>query len=155
MDETGRRLSVRALEGGDAEPLQELDARYSSRLKIEPTASQAAANFHSRTGHSFVAVDRDGRAHGFVLAHALWTGGRPTVRVERLAAGEPGDSAVLQALAAALVKSAYDAGVYDLIAELPEGDSDAAAALGETMFTPARAVLYTRTLGSRGQAAAR
>lgn len=152
MSESEKLLRVRAVTGEDAPLLERIDESYAARHGLEVTANRAAASFHARTGHSFVA-EGEGEARGFVLAHATWTGGRPVVRMERLAVGADGDGQARQALLAALVKSAYDAGVYDLVAELPSGDAGGAAALERERFAPLPLISYGRTLGSRGQAA--
>lgn len=154
MSDMRQLYRVRALTGDDAEIIAAIDAGYSAALDAEVTANAGSASFHSRTGHSFVA-ELDGEPKGFVLATAIWTGGRPLVRMERLATLDAADLPAREALLAALVKSAYDAGVYDLLAELPEGDSAGAAALAVTDFRPAPVKMFERKLGSRGQAGAR
>ena len=153
MSDKRQLYRVRALTGDDAEIIEAIDAGYSAALGTSTTASAGSASFHSRTGHSFVA-ELDGEPRGFVLATAIWTGGRPLVRMERLATRDPDDMPAREALLAALVKSAYDAGVYDLLAELPDADSRGAEALEATDFRPARVKMFERVLGSRGQAAA-
>ena len=150
MSEEGQLYRVRAVDSDDSLILEQLDVAYSGRLGIEPTAVAGSASFHARTGHSFIA-ELAGQPQGFVLASAIWTGGRPLVRMERLVTAAAGDQPALLALLAALVKSAYDAGVYDLLAEVPAADSAGRAALAGSSFSPADAVLYGRTLGSRGQ----
>lgn len=152
MSDMQQLFRVRALTGDDAEIIAAIDTGYSAALGTEVTANAGSASFHARTGHSFVA-ELNGEPKGFVLAAAIWTGGRPLVRMERLATLDPADLPAREALLAALVKSAYDAGVYDLLAELPEEDSQGAAALTATDFRPARVRMFERTLGSRGQAA--
>ncbi len=152
MTEAEQLYRVRPVTASDAALLGELDAGYSARLGIETTATPGSASFHARTGHSFIAEEA-GEALGFVLASAIWTGGRPLVRLERLAARDGSSVAVLQALLAALVKSAYDAGVYDLLAEVPQADEAAAEALNDSGFAAAPVSMFTRTLGSRGQGA--
>lgn len=148
MDTAEKLYRVRSVESSDGALLKALDAAHRERHGVAAGVAVGSASFHSRTGHSFIAED-GGEAVGFILASAIWTGGLPTVRVERLAGAEP---SVLKALVDAVVKSAYDAGVYDLLAELPEGDAAGRQALGETMFSRAPSVVYVRTLGSRGQA---
>lgn len=150
MTDADELYRVRALSGDDTEILEAIDGAYAARLGTEVTASRGSASYHARTGHSFVA-ERAGEPQGFILASAIWTGGRPTVRMERLALAEEADASVGRALLAALVKSAYDAGVYDLLAELPDNDAAGEAALLATDFRTAPTVLFRRTLGSRGQ----
>lgn len=149
MDGQKKLYRVRAVESSDGALLEMLDAAHAGRHGVETAIGVGSASYHARTGHSFVAED-DGEAQGFVLASAIWTGGRPTLRMERLAGSDPG---VLKALVDALVKSAYDAGVYDLLAEIPEEDAAGREALEGTMFRRAPAAMYVRTLGSRGQQA--
>lgn len=150
MTDADELYRVRALTSDDTELLESIDAAYAARLGAEVTASRGSASFHARTGHSFVA-ERGEDPQGFVLASAIWTGGRPTVRMERLALAEDAGPAAGRALVAALVKSAYDAGVYDLLAELPASDGSGEAALLAADFRPAPVKLFRRTLGSRGQ----
>lgn len=154
MTEAADSYRVRAVESDDVELIAALDAQHAARLGIEPLHGRGSASFHSRTGHSFVA-ESAGQPLGFVLASAIWTGGRPTLRMERLALADAAGGKVAHALLAALVKSAYDAGVYDLLAELPAVDAVGREALQASDFKEAEAVLYARTLGSRGQAGAR
>lgn len=150
MTEAQQLYRVRAIDSEDEGLLAEIDGSYSAALGVETTAGTGSASFHARTGHSFVA-ERDGKPHGFVLASAIWTGGRPMVRMERLATDARDDLPARRALLDALVKSAYDAGVYDLLAELPAGDSHGAQALHATDFSDAPVTMFTRTLGSRGR----
>ncbi len=141
---------ARAVEAEDDRLLAQLDREYADTYRLEPVAGRAGTSFHARSGHSFVA-EREGEVHGFVLASAQWSGGRPAVRVERLAGTGP---EALDALVAALVKSAYDAGVYDLEAALPAADEAGIAALERGMFAARQVAVYGRVLGSRGKAAA-
>lgn len=151
MTEQAELYRVRSVESDDVALIADLDSDWSARTGVEPLPGRGSASFHARTGHSFI-VERDGRALGFLLANAIWTGGRPVVRVERLATGAGDEAAgVARALVAALVKSAYDAGVYDLLAELPAADELGRSALEATDFTVAPVTTFTRTLGSRGQ----
>ena len=140
---------VRPLTVDDLDDLAALDAAYAERLDLASLMTLASANFHARSGHSFVAEDDRG-VHGFVLAHAVWNGVRPVVRATRLAvaAGAPDARA---ALIETLTKSAYDAAVYDLEIEVPDGDVDLRTALEAEQYRPAPSVLYRRVLGSRGQ----
>ena len=153
MTEQAELYRVRPVESDDVGLLAGLDGDWSARAGVEPLSGRGSASFHARTGHSFIA-EHEGRALGFLLANAIWTGGRPMVRVERLATGNGAEAAgVARALVAALVKSAYDAGVYDLLAELPNGDAVGRAAFEATDFSVAPVTTYARTLGSRGQKA--
>lgn len=141
---------VRLLTSDDTEVLLAIDGSYAAAYGLEVTASRGSASFHARTGHSFVA-ESAGAARGFALAHAIWTGGRPTVRLERLAVLEPADGAARLALLDAVVKSAYDAGVYDLLADLPRADEPGAQALAANGFEVRPVTSYGLVLGSRGK----
>ena len=143
---------ARPLTVDDLDALLELDAAYAERYGLEPRMSLASANFHARSGHSFVLED-DETVKGFVLASAVWNGVRPVVRATRLAVADEGHAA-LTALIATLTKSAYDAAVYDLEVEAPDGDDDLRRALGDEQYRAAPSVLFRRVLGSRGQGSA-
>src|SRR5690606_17954536 len=98
------------IELDDLDELMEADARYAGATGQELVVSRSSVQFHHRTAHSVVA--RDGTdVRGFVLAHASWSGGRPVVRVERLAGAAPSVGPLLEAV----LKSAYDARVYDIV----------------------------------------
>jgi hypothetical protein len=139
-------LPVRFVSVDDHAELELLDTAYSSTTGVAAAVSRASLQFHARSGHSFAAV-RDGVLCGFVLAHAVWTGGRAVVRSERFVAE---GQAAAAALLAALVKSAYDAGVYDLLVELPLQDAAGVAALEQAGFAEQDTRLFSRVLGSRG-----
>ena len=140
---------VRPLTVDDLDALVALDSAYAERHGLESLMTLASANFHARSGHSFVLED-DGGTRGFVLAHAVWNGVRPIVRATRLAVGD--DSAdARKALIETLTKSAYDAAVYDLEIEVPDADGKLREALETEQYRPAPSALYRRVLGSRGQ----
>lgn len=141
---------VRPLTVDDLEALGPLDSEYADRHGLESSLTLASANFHARSGHSFVLV-RDGRPAGFVLAQAVWNGVRPTVRASRLVSVES-DQAGRVAMTETLTKSAYDAAVYDIEVEVPGTDEALQESLGVQQYGPAPSVLYRRTLGSRGAA---
>jgi hypothetical protein len=138
---------TRAVESRDLAALQEIDAPYAARYAIPPLIERAVLAFYARSGHAFVR-DRDGDLLGFAFAHAVWDGGRPTVRLTRLAAAGD-DPEVLRGLLEAVVKSAYDAAVYDIVAEAPAGDDAAAAALRSADFSARPVTRFERVLGSR------
>jgi len=140
---------VRALSSDDTELLERIDQAYAGSFGLEVTASRGSTSFHARTGHSFVA-ELDGHPVGFVLATALWSGGRPLVRLERLATVEAADGEARTALLEALIKSAYDAGVYDLLADVPEADEPGHEALLKSGFALQPLRTYGLVLGSRG-----
>lgn len=143
-------IHARALDVDDADALIAIDRAYAEANGLEPVATVASIRFFCRSGHAFSAVDGDGVLRGFVLAHAVFDGERPTVRTARLASVPAGDGAVLRALLRGLTKSAYDAGVYDLLVDVPGADLASAAALQLESFVPRNVVVYGRTLGSRG-----
>lgn len=142
---------VRPLTVDDRDALAELDEAYAREHALEPALTLASANFHARSGHSFV-IEREGGPAGFVLAHAVWNGVRPVVRATRLAC-PAGDEAAVTALVETLTKSAYDAAVYDLEVEVPDGDGMLRARLQAARYRPAPSTLFRRTLGSRGRPA--
>lgn len=110
-------------------------------------ATPAALRFFSRSGHSFVASD-GGQILGLVLAQALWQGDRVTVLITRLLSHHPQATA---ALLAAVVKSAYDAGVYEVAMHANPHDPSLATLLEQQGFRLGPTVLAVRVLGSRGQ----
>lgn len=156
-------ISIRPLVAGDLERLAELDGAYSSRHGLERAVNLAALRFFERSGHSFVAevggavvvdsaaTDSTAGAElaGFLLAQAVWTGERPTVHAHRLAARAEGASG---ALAKALVKSAYDAGVYDLVFRTPRADDALRTALLGEGYLEDDHVTLTLVLGTRAAA---
>jgi len=144
-------VRVRPLELGDLERVQAVDAASARATRRPPVATRGALSFYARTGHAFVAEDDSG-ARGFALAQAVWDGTRPTVRLRTLAVAESSDAEARAALLEAVTKSAYDAAVYDLICELPEGDDDARDLLAAAGWSLEPVRLYGRTLGSRGAA---
>ena len=141
-------LLVRPITAEDLEDLLPLDESYSRTSGSEPLVTQAALSFYGRSGHSFV-LEEQGEASGFLLAQAVWDGQRPTVTVRRsVAASEAGRKALLEAV----TKSAYDAGVYDIVVEQPEGDEAGKAALAASGYRARPTRLYSRVLGSRSRA---
>ena len=139
------RAGVFTVEIEDLEALEAADGRYAEASGVEQVVNRSSVHFYRRSGHSFVARE-GGEVRGFVLAHASWSGGRPVVRVERLVGGEE----VAPALVEAVVKSAYDAGVYDIVATLPRTDVSAHAAFDAAAFRPLPVSVVGRVLGSRG-----
>jgi len=139
---------VRPVSADDLRSLEPLDGAYAARLGLEPYVTLGSLHFFGRTGHSFV-TEAGGNALGFALAHSTWSGGDPVLRLERLV----GTAEAANALAAAVVKSAYDAGVYRLVADVPEGDATGRAAVEAAGFAQSPTVSYARRLGSAGKAA--
>lgn len=144
---------VRPLELSDAEALAAIDGAYAAALGIRPQVSRASLHYFQRTGHSFVAELSGPAVVGLVLAHSVWGGAEAAVRIERLAlrfdtASAVDETRIAEALTAAVVKSAYDAGVYRLVAAVPDADDLARGALSATLFEPETSVVYQRRLGS-------
>lgn len=144
---------ARPLETDDAAALTAIDGAYAAAFGLEPRCGPASLRFFARTGHAFVAVGASG-VRGFVLAQPVFDGERATVVAHRLASPPPGDADALRALLRALTKSAYDAGIYDLRIDLPDGDTAASAALAEEGFAASATTVHTRYLGSRAAAVA-
>ena len=136
---------VTPVELADLDELALVDGRYAHTMGDEVIVTRSSVHFYQRSGHSFAARE-DGGVRGFVLAHASWSGGRPVVRVERLA----GDTAAARPLVEAVVKSAYDAGVYDIVATVPDGDGTARDAFNGASFEQRPVSVVGRVLGSRG-----
>jgi hypothetical protein len=137
---------VRPLTADDADDLRPLDLEYSRRTGSEELVEPASLSFFERSGHSFVL--EEGGAHGFLLAQAIWDGRRPTVLVRRLVSL---DDEGRRALVEAVTKSAYDAGVYDLLVELPESDVAGVPSLASCGYHPRESRLFARVLGSRSR----
>lgn len=140
----------------DLEALSPIDVGYAVTHGVAEAVNLATLRFFGRSGHSFVAesVGDDGEAAcgGFVLAQAVWSGQRPSVHVTRLAAAAVAPVAVRSALVKALVKSAYDAGVYDLSFRTPRADPELREALAAEGFLDDDHVTMQLVLGERGQA---
>lgn len=142
---------VRSLTPADSEALQSLDDDHAAAVGSEGYVNRGSLHYFARSGHSFIAESTAGDALGFVFAHTTWTGGRPALRLERLVASRgTGQEAVATALAEAVVKSAYDAGVYRLSAEVDANDPVGRVAVTRAGFTPLDVVAFGRTLGSLG-----
>ncbi len=142
-------VRVRPLDTADLENVQGVDAVAARTAQRPPVATRGAISFFARTGHAFVAEDAGG-TRGFALAQAVWDGTRPTVRLGTLAVAQSSDAEARAALLEAVTKSGYDAAVYDLTCEIPDGDQDARALLDAAGWSPQPVRLYGRTLGSRG-----
>lgn len=138
-------VPLRPLDVDDLDALVPLDAAYADRHGVPAAVSRASLAYYARAGHAFVAGTPT-VVRGFVLAHAVWDGARATLQVARLVA--PDDDAVRHALVEAVVKSAYDAAVYDLGVDLPASDAAGAAALGGA-WTERPVRRFERVLGSR------
>lgn len=141
---------LRPVDVDDLEALAPLDAAYAAEFDLAPAVTRASLAFFARSGHSF-AADPVGAPRGFVLAHAVWDGARPKVAVARVVAAG-GDAAVLRTLVEAVVKSAYDAAVYDLTIDLPAGDGATRAAL-DAPWRERPVRRFERALGTRAASA--
>lgn len=129
-------------------PLRSISEADHSHLPGPADAGNSAGSlrFFSRTGHSFVALEAQ-NIQGYVLAQAVWQGERVTVLITRLVASE---AAVYQQLLEGVVKSAYDAGVYEVALHLIPPNPPLQEALASTGFTLGPAVLASRRLGKAG-----
>jgi len=148
-------IRIRPLLEADLELLAVIDTGYAAHHRVAPTVSLAALRFFERSGHSFVAerVDDDGlaRVTGFLLAQAVWTGDSPTVHGLRLAVDEVAAAEARAALVKALVKSAYDAGVYQLLFRTPGADEPLRDALKAEGYLLDDQVTLELMLGSRAR----
>ncbi|HEU4740482.1 MAG TPA: DUF1999 domain-containing protein [Meiothermus sp.] len=128
-----------------------LEAYEKAKLGEQPPhvyrCTPAALRFFSRSGHSFMALD-EGRIVGFVLGQALWQGDQVTVLLTRIQADA---QEVYQGLLGAVVKSAYDAGVYEVALHLDPAHAELKSALEAHSFVLGPKILAVRVLGSRGQ----
>ena len=150
MAEQIQRTHARPLTPDDEAVLAPIDAFYAEKTGLASVLTPGSVSFYARSGHSFVAVSA-GEETGFILAHAVWDGTRPTVQVSRLAVANLGDDASREALLEALTKSAYDAAVYDLQVQHPQADEAGVKALQIKDYKAANITLFERVLGSRGQ----
>ena len=94
--------------GFDALPQREQEGRLRSSL--------ASLRFYLRSEHSFVA-DEGGQPLGLMLAQSVWMGDRPIILVTAcLLHPDLGERAndTAAALLHAVIKSAYDAAVYEI-----------------------------------------
>lgn len=145
-------IRIRPPQDADLEALAAIDADYAVLHGVEPVITPGALRFFERSGHSFVAEGtREGAVAGFLLAQAVWSGERPTVHGTRLAVSRSGSAASRSALVKALVKSAYDAGVYDLFFRTPAGDEALRSVLTAEGYLPDDQLTVQLVLGSRGQ----
>jgi hypothetical protein len=127
-------------------PFTEEDLDRLNQLAGERPLSLGALRFFARTGHSFLAEEGE-RPLGFALAQAVWQGEATTVLITRI---EGEGEEVLQGLLRAVVKSAYDAGVYEVALHLDPSRKALERALLEEGFAVGPLVLCVRVLGSRG-----
>lgn len=141
-------IVVRPVTEADLEALAALERHQLTRFLDRELVSAASLRYYGRSGHAFVA-ERSGRAVGFALGRTGWDGARATVSVERLAA-EEGAYDALDALLAAVTKSAYDAGVHRIELRVPNADAATLARAEGGGFRAEPIALWTRTLGSGG-----
>ena len=141
-----KKIPTRLITVDDLELLQLVDKAYCDRFGQEPMVNLRSLNFYSRSGHSFASLDA-GRYSGFVFAHAIWNGTKAVVQVSRIATLD--DEAVAKALIEAVLKSAYDAAVYDLQVIQPKTDTSGLEAFVDKDFVVSQTTLLTRKLGSK------
>lgn len=127
-------------------PFSELDLERLNQVAGNRPLSLGAVRHFARTGHSFLAEEGEAPV-GFALAQAVWQGEATTVLVTRI---EGTSQAVLEGLLAAVVKSAYDAGIYEVALHLDPNRRELAEALKAQGFAVGPLVLAVRVLGSRG-----
>lgn len=140
------KIMIRQVDVDDLDELLEIDQEYCRKYDTEAIVGLSSLNFYSRSGHSFASLT-EGRINGFVFSHAVWGGYKAVLQLSRLAASG-GDKAVNSALLEAVLKSAYDAAVYELRVVQPDSDEDGLASLKEKDFRLTRTKLLQRTLGS-------
>lgn len=141
-------LVVRPVSEDDLDAVVALEREHLARYPDRPLATAASLRYYGRSGHAFVA-ECSGRLLGFALGRSSWDGARASVTVERLAAADGADDAI-DALLAAVTKSAYDAGTYRIEIRVASGDAALRARAGAEAFRPEPITLLSRTLGSRG-----
>jgi hypothetical protein len=140
---------ARPINQDDEELLVGIDQSFSQAIGLEPFLSRSSLHFYIRTGHSFVSIQGE-KATGFVLAQAIWNGTRPVVYVNRLAVLELADQDSREALLEAVIKSAYDAAVYDIWVQHPQQDTSGLQALEKKLYKLKEIQMFERLLGSRG-----
>jgi hypothetical protein len=140
---------VRPLVTDDEDALIPIDLVYARAYSVAIAVDPGQLAFYLRTGHAFVA-EETGVLSGFILAHSIWDGRRPTVRVRRVvSSGEHPE--VVAALLGAVTKSAYDSGVYNIELEIVPHDKTSMSVLTDQGFEKRPVVLYGRYLGSQGE----
>lgn len=142
---------VRPISVEDLDALIEVDKVYAQAFGLDKVMTRSSLNFYARSGHSFVSLKAE-QATGFVFAQSVWNGTRPTVQTYRLAVNvtdQQSSAASREALFEAVIKSAYDAAVYDLQMVQSEADADTTAIL-KRLYKKQPERVYTLTLGSRG-----
>ncbi|GLV46988.1 Fe-S-binding reductase [Thermus sp. LT1-2-5] len=127
-------------------PFTEFDLEALNQVAGDRPLSLGAVRHFARTGHSFLAEEGEAPL-GFALAQAVWQGEAATVLIARI---EGQSQEALEGLLAAVVKSAYDAGVYQVALHLDPERRDLEEALKAQGFAIGPLVLAVRVLGSRG-----
>lgn len=145
---------VRPISVDDFEALAPIDQAFAEMFGLEAAMTRSSLNFYARSGHAFVSVE-NAETTGFVLAQSVWNGTKAVVYTYRLAVKDLKNTgnglASREALTEAVIKSAYDAAVYDLRVLQPDADAQQQGVLEAKAYKPAAVTLYSRTLGSRGQ----
>jgi len=141
-------MQYRFFEETDYDELHELERRiFPEHPEDFYRTALPALRFYTRSGHSFVA-DSGEALKGFILAQAVWQGDRATVLATRIAAS---DAETYTGLLRALVKSAYDAGAYEVAILVEPGlSSELEKALEENEIRDSGRIMYARVLGQRG-----
>ena len=143
---------VRPVSVDDFEALVEIDEVYAEAYGLEPVMTRSSLNFYARSAHSFASLESN-KPSGFVFAQSVWNGTRPTVQIYRLAVNDVTNQtngiSSREALFEAVIKSAYDAAVYDLQMIHHDADERTTAIL-KRLYKKVPASVYTLTLGSRG-----
>ena len=140
------KIMIRQVDVDDLDELLKIDQDYCRRYGTEAIVNLSSLNFYSRSGHSFASLV-EGRLNGFVFSHAVWGGYKAVLQVTRLAASDDNEP-VQSALLEALLKSAYDAAVYELRVTQPNNDEKGLATLMKKDFKLTNTKLLQRTLGS-------
>ena len=144
-----------ALAALDLRVQQALDPAYDTLPQREQEGrirtSLGALRFYLRSEHSFLAED-DGRQLGLMLAQSVWMGDRPIILVTACLlhpALEDRAADTAAGLLHAVIKSAYDAAVYEIHYAVTPQLQQAAQAEGSHLL--GRYAVHH--LGSRGQTA--
>ncbi len=142
-----------ALQALDLDIQRHLDAAFDGLPERERQGrlhtSLPALKFYERSEHSFVAeegTDETGKVlRGFAFAQPVWQGDRPIVLVRTVSVFPQAPAETASSLLHAVIKSAYDAAVYEVHLPVPPALEQAA---GEEQAVTVGAYAV-RHLGSR------